>query len=442
MQQYSGTAKGELQMPKQQYPSIDSIFQMVEEKLKNYPKIVKIFQNCYTNTLEQTVKIMADGTAYVITGDIPAMWLRDSAAQLRPYLPAAREDPALAKVLTGLSRRQFRYILIDPYANAFNEEENGHCWERDITKQNAWVWERKYETDSLCYPLQFAYLIWKNTGCTDHFDEAFREGAGKILEVFRTEQNHEERSPYRFVRQNTYFTDTLSREGKGALVKSGIGMTWSGFRPSDDACAYGYLVPSNMFASVVLGYLEEIAGSVLKDGELQREAAGLKEMIYEGIETYGIIKTEEFGEVYAYEADGYGQFRLMDDANVPSLLAMDYLGYRGKNEEVAKQTRKMILSEANPYYYAGSKGRGIGSSHTPVNHIWPIALAIEGLTARTGEKKLKALCMLAETDGGTGAMHESFHVNNDKQYTREWFSWANAMFSELVLDYCGYPVLR
>ena len=171
-------------MHKQQYHSINAIFHVVEEKLKNYPKIVRIFQNCYANALEQTVKSMVDGTSYVITGDIPAMWLRDSAAQLRPYLPAAKDDPALTGVLTGLSKRQFQYILIDPYANAFNEEENGQCWEQDITGQNGWVWERKYETDSLCYPLQFAYLIWKNTGCTDQFDAAFREGAGKILEVF------------------------------------------------------------------------------------------------------------------------------------------------------------------------------------------------------------------------------------------------------------------
>lgn len=185
-------------------------------------------------------------------------------------------------------------------------------------------------------------------------------------------------------------------------------MTWSGFRPSDDGCTYGYLVPSNMFAAVVLGYLEEIAGSVLKDRELQREAAGVKEKIFEGIETYGITKTEEFGEVYAYETDGYGQFCLMDDANVPNLLSMEYLGYRGKKEEVARQTRRMILSEANPYYYVGSKARGIGSSHTPINHIWPIALAMEGLTARTQEKKLEMLCMLAETDGGQGRCMKAF----------------------------------
>lgn len=427
---------------KYQYDSMERIAKTVKEKLQCEPKLYEMFENCYGNTLDTTVKRMEDGTTYVITGDIPAMWLRDSVAQLRPYLVAAKEEAELSDILVGLSKRQFMYINIDPYANAFNEAANGNCWEHDDTDMGDWVWERKYEVDSLCYPLQFAYLIWKNTGRTDHFDAAFREGAGKILKVFRTEQNHEEESAYRFIRKDTYFTDTLSRDGKGALVKPGIGMTWSGFRPSDDACTYGYLVPSNMFAVVVLAYLEEIAEEVLKDPELRNEAEQLKEAIYEGIESFGITDTENFGRVYAYEADGYGQFNLMDDANVPSLLSMSYLGFQGKHEKVAENTRKLILSEANPYYYEGRRAAGIGSPHTPANYIWHIALAMEGLTAKTEKEKLESLHMLAQTDGGTGLMHEGFHVDDDTRYTREWFSWANAMFCELVLDYCGYHIRR
>lgn len=421
--------------------SIEQILVEVKKQFKEEPKIYQIFENCYTNTLDTTVKSLEDGTSYVITGDIPAMWLRDSVAQLRPYLILAKEDKGIADILVGLVRRQFMYINIDPYANAFNEEANGNCWEKDETKMNDWLWERKYETDSLCYPIQFAYLIWKNTGREDHFDETFTEGVKKILRVFRTEQEHEEKSPYRFIRRNTYFTDTLSRDGKGALVKSGIGMTWSGFRPSDDACTYGYLVPSNMFAVVVLGYLEEIAENVLKNGNLSEEARELKNQIYEGIENYAVTKKEGYGEVYAYEADGFGQFNLMDDANVPSLLSMSYIGYKGRDESVAENTRKLILSEANPYYYKGTKADGIGSPHTPVGYIWHISLAMQGLTAETKEEKKRIIDLLAATDGGKLLMHEGFHADDDTKYTREWFSWANAMFSELVLDYCGYRIL-
>lgn len=420
--------------------SLQKILNHVKEVFAEEPRIYEIFHNCYTNTLDTTVKQMEDGTTYVITGDIPAMWLRDSVAQLRPYLIPAKEDEEIADILTGLVHRQFQCINIDSYANAFNEEANGNCWEKDETEMNDWLWERKYEIDSLCYPLQFAYLIWKNTGRIDQFDEEFRKGVQRILEVFRIEQYHEEKSPYHFVRKNTYFTDTLSRGGKGALVKSGIGMTWSGFRPSDDACTYGYLVPSNMFAVVVLGYLEEIAEKVLKDIELSESAKALKEEIYEGIESYAITEKEGYGKIYAYEADGYGQFNLMDDANVPSLLSMGYLGYLGKSEEVAENTRKLILSEANPFYFKGTKASGIGSPHTPVGYIWHISLAMQGLTSKNRKEKKRIIDLMVATDGGKMLMHEGFCADDDTKYTREWFSWANAMFSELILEYCGYSI--
>ena len=213
----------------------------------------------FANTLETTLKVMEDGTVYVITGDIPAMWLRDSTAQIRPYLFLGEKDEKIKDLIAGLVKRQFFYICLDPYANAFNEGPTGACWEKDDPDQSPWVWERKFEIDSLCYPVQLAWLLWKNTGCTAQFDENFRKGVWKILDVFQTEQNHEEKSSYVFIRKGSYYSDTLSREGKGALVRPDIGLIWSGFRPSDDACTYGYLIPSNMFAVVVLGYLEEIA---------------------------------------------------------------------------------------------------------------------------------------------------------------------------------------
>lgn len=422
--------------------AISMLIDHVKEVFSKEPRIGEIFENCYRNTLDTTVREQEDGTAYIVTGDIPAMWLRDSAASLRPYLIPAQTDREIADILVGTARRQFRYICIDPYANAFNEEANGNCWAKDETEQNDWLWERKYEVDSLCYPLQFAWLIWKNTGRTEQFDGTFARAARRILEVFRTEQCHEEQSTYRFIRRNTYYTDTLSRDGRGALVRSGIGMTWSGFRPSDDACTYGYLVPSNMFAVVTLGYLEEIARTLLQDEELAAEAAGLREEIREGIETYAITEKEGYGRVYAYEADGYGQFNLMDDANVPSLLSMDYLGYRGSDPQVAEHTRRLILSEANPYYFRGEKAGGIGSPHTPVGYIWHIALCMQGLTSQTREEKRRMIELAAATDGGEGLMHEGFCADDDKQYTRKWFAWANALFSELVLDYCGYRIVR
>lgn len=422
--------------------SVQKILEEVKAAMSDEPRLAEIFENCYTNTLDTTVKKMPDGTTYVLTGDIPAMWLRDSTAQLRPYLIPAAQDGELAELIEGLVKRQFSYICIEPYANAFNEEASGACWEKDYEEQSPWVWEQKYEIDSLCYPLQLSYLLWKNTGRTGQFQGDFCAGVRKILEVFRTEQYHEERSSYRFERKNTIYTDTLYREGKGALTKSGIGLIWSGFRPSDDGCTYGYLIPANMFAAVVMGYLEEIADEVLKDRALAQEAAALKEEITAAIERYGVVRTEEFGEIYAYEVDGYGQCNLMDDANVPSLLSMEYLGYQSRRPDVAENTRRFLLSDANPYYFRGKAAAGIGSPHTPSGYIWHIAMAMEGLTAGTKERKLEILRRMAATDGGKGMMHEGFFCEDPSRYTREWFSWSNAMFAELMLSYLGYEIKR
>lgn len=420
--------------------SVQELLAEVKAAFAEEPRLAEIFETCYTNTLNTTVKEMEDGSTYVITGDIPAMWLRDSTAQLCPYLIPAKKDPALAEVIAGLVRRQFACILRQPYANAFNETANGACWEKDFEDQDPMVWEQKFEIDSLCYPIQLAYLLWKNTGCTSQFNEDFREGAKKILEVFKTEQYHEEKSEYRFVREGSFFTDTLSREGKGSLTKPGIGLIWSGFRPSDDACTYGYLIPSNMFAVVVLGYLREIARKIYGDVTLAEEAEKLREQVYEAIEKYAVVKTEEFGDIYAYELDGYGQFNLMDDANVPSLLSMKYLGYQSSREDVAENTRRFLLSAANPFYYKGSAAAGIGSPHTPSGYIWHIAMAMEGLTSSSGEEKLAVLRKMAETEGGKGMMHEGFHCDEPSRYTREWFSWANAMYAELLLSVMGYEI--
>ncbi|MDE6388298.1 MAG: glycoside hydrolase family 125 protein [Lachnospiraceae bacterium] len=420
---------------------MEHFINQVRQQAQDCPELMKVFEDCYTNTLNTTVRDMGDGTVHVITGDIPAMWLRDSTAQVRPYLFCAKENDKIKELIAGVVRRQFQYICIDEYANAFNEQPNGACWEKDDPEQNPWVWERKFEVDSLCYPVQLAYLLWKNTGCVSQFDENFFEGVEKMFHVFRTEQFHEERSAYKFQRKSTLFQDTLSREGKGAFVKSGIGLIWSGFRPSDDACTYGYLIPSNMFVVVIMGYLEEMAREQFHDKQMEKTAGLLKEQVWEAVEKEGKVYTEEFGTIYAYEVDGYGMYHLMDDANVPSLLAAEYLGYP-VDRQTAENTRRYILSDANPYYYKGTKAAGVGSSHTPSGYIWHIAMAVQGLTSRDREEKRKILEDMAATTGGKGVMHEGFFCDDDCKYTREWFSWANAMYVELFLDYLGYHLDR
>ncbi|WP_243356125.1 glycoside hydrolase family 125 protein [Bacillus litorisediminis] len=419
-----------------------SLIKVIKKVKQHFPtdhKLQQMFEKCFVNTYETTLKPQEDGTTFVITGDIPAMWLRDSAAQVRPYLIAAEEDEELADLIEGVVRRQFQYILHDPYANAFNETANGKGHQDDQTDMSPLVWERKYEIDSLCYPIQLSYLLWKSTGKTTHFDDTFVQVLHKILHLWRVEQNHEDDSPYRFERKDCRQSDTLHRAGKGSKTVR-TGMTWSGFRPSDDACLYGYLVPANMFAVVVLGYADEICRDVLQDDELAGECRQLSAEIKAGIEEFAVFHHPIYGDMYAYETDGMGHYNLMDDANVPSLLAAPYLGWCSFDDSTYLNTRKFLLSRDNPYYYEGKAAKGIGSPHTPDHYIWHIALAIEGMTSTDASDKNRILEVMKHTDGGTGFMHEGFDADRPEEFTREWFSWANSMFSEFVLSLCGYAV--
>lgn len=419
--------------------SVQLLMDEVTEKCGNENKAWSdVFNNCFANTLLTTLKEQPDGSYFVLTGDIPAMWLRDSTAQVRPYLVVADKDEEIKKMILGVLKRQMMYINHDPYANAFNETNNNAGHQDDQTEMSPLIWERKYEIDSLCYPIQLAYLLYLATGETKQFDENFVEAVKKILALWKVEQNHAN-SPYTFERDTWRKEDTLVRNGRGTPVAE-TGMTWSGFRPSDDACQYGYLVPSNMFAVVVLGYIETIFHSILVDEGIVRKAAALKKEIQEGILKHAVVENENGEKVYAYEVDGIGNFSIMDDSNVPSLLSAPYLGYCDSDDPLYVKTRKTLLSPENPYYYEGICAKGIGSSHTPTDYIWPIALAMEGLTTKNRQEKKRILNLLVENDGGTGLMHEGFHVDDSTKFTREWFSWANMMFCELLLDYLGIQI--
>lgn len=411
--------------------TIRNIGQEVCKSIEN-EKLKTIFFNCFINTMETTVSLDSADT-FIITGDIPAMWLRDSTCQLEHYLPFTNKYPVLKEAFVGLINRQIKYILIDPYANAFNKEPNNKRWAEDLTEHNPWVWERKYEIDSLCYPVRLIYNYWKETNDTSFFNDEIKEVFKIILNLWTLEQNHFEKSSYSFQRFDCPITDTLSNNGMGNPV-SYTGMTWSGFRPSDDACQYGYLIPANMFAAVVLGYMVEILDTIFKDYELKETALKLKHDIECGIEKFGVINTENFGPIYAYEVDGLGNYNFMDDANVPSLLSIPYIGFKNIDDEIYQNTRKFILSKNNPFYYDGKAAKGIGSPHTPIDYIWPIALAMQGLTSNNEAEIRDLINTLISTDGDTGFMHEGFNCSNPNEFTRDWFAWANSLFATFIFN--------
>lgn len=399
----------------------------MKKELEVYPGLWEIFSRCFLNTVETTVQ-QSEGDTFVVTGDIPAMWLRDSTAQVLHYLRFADREP-VARMIEGLISRQAQCVLRDPYANAFNREPTDYKPFDDSPRASDWVWERKYETDSLCYPLWLAEKYLKRTGRKEFLNENFREMLRLILKVLRREQDHSG-SEYRFQRTNCPPSDTLTHDGKGEPVGH-TGMTWSGFRPSDDACKYGYLIPSNLFAVRALESARYLAGQ-MGDEALAREAESLRSGIAEGVEKFGVVEHPRFGKIYAYEVDGLGHVNLMDDANVPSLLALPYLEVCGREDEVYRNTRAFVLSEENPHFYQGSFAQGVGSPHTPRGYIWPISLCVQAMTSADTEEIATILNTLMTTHADTGFMHESFDPNCPENYTRSWFAWANSMFGELI----------
>ena len=373
------------------------------------PKLEAMFRAALVNTPRQTT-MASDGTAYVKTGDIPAEWLRDASAQVRPYLFFAKDDPDTQKLLRAILARMGKYLQIDPYANAFTLDYK--------------VWEQKFELDSLAYPIVLAWTYWKVTGDASVFTSDFSLGLDKVLETMEREQDHP--------RNSEYTHKELKDSGKGNPVKY-TGMIWTGFRPSDDACEYNYLIPSEMMAVVALGDLEEIERVVYRNLIKAQRAKALRNEVNNGIQEYGLVFMPNYGYVYAYEVDGLGHAVLMDDANIPSLLSAPYLGYVKASSSVYQNTRKYLLSKDDPYYYTGTLARGIGSAHTNDGWVWPLALIMQGLTASTDEEKRDVLSQLLASDTGDHVLHEAFNPNDPTKFTRADFGWPNALFSEFVM---------
>ncbi|NLB84948.1 MAG: glycoside hydrolase family 125 protein [Acholeplasmataceae bacterium] len=398
-------------------------------KLSKWPKLQKIYQNTFLSTLETTTKSLDDGTSYVFTGDIPAMWLRDSSAQVRHYIKLCKIDQDMNQMIQGLIERQFMYINIDPYANAFNEypdEKLGHIG--DLPKIDPWVWERKFELDSLCYPLWILDIYFQETGNNLVFTETVKKGFQTILETIKIELNHKNKSYYWFIRPNAREDESPKNGGRGRDFNDKIDLIWSAFRPSDDVCIYNYFIPGNQFAVLAL----EILAKYLEDKELANEAKNLAQKINQAINQYGIVRHETYGEMFAYEIDGFGNYNLMDDANIPSLLALPYLNYLSIDNPIYQNTRRFILSKENPFYFEGKFAKGIGSPHTPDQYIWHIGLIAQALTTNNFEEKKLILKTLLNTHNNTYVMHEGFHANNPALFTREWFSWANSLFSHFI----------
>jgi meiotically up-regulated gene 157 (Mug157) protein len=394
--------------------------------------LADLFADALRCTLETTITLEDDGAAFAITGDIPAMWLRHSSGQVLPYLRFCASDTLLRQVVRGMILRQARCILDDPYANAFTRDPSGRfALELDETEQRPGVWERKWEVDSLCWPLRLLRGYVAATGdLTVYAEPDVRAALGAILRTFETEREHTTRSTYSFRRPliGILFHDTANSH-----LVAPTGMIWGAFRPSDDGCVYNYHIPSQMLAVVELTELAHAFDEIYRAARWAERTQELAATIEDGIQRYGVVDHTQAGPMYAYEVDGLGHYLLVDDANLPSLLGIPEIGYRPAGDPVYHNTRSFALSQANPYYYQGTHAAGIGSPHTPAPYVWPLALIVQALTSTAQEEVYALLQTLRATHGGHGHILESFDPNDPTRHTRGWFAWGNALFAELVL---------
>lgn len=371
----------------------------------------RLYLTAYDEAISRHAAEQRDGTTFVSTGDIAAEWLRDASAVARPYIGLSISDPDIARTLRGVVAREAKYILIDPYANAFSIDYK--------------VAERKFEVDSLLYPIWFASAYYRTTHDRSIFTPEVRRAFARVLTTLRTEQHHDRRSHYR--------NDQLANGGRGSDVRY-TGMVWTGFRPSDDPARYQYNIPDNMFAVVVMQDLASLAREVWRDPGMSANAWGLSVEIQRGIEQNGTLTLRGIGRIYAYEVDGRGHANVMDDANIPSLLSIPYFGYLPANNSLYKTTRAFVLSDRNPYFFRGRYAQGIGSPHTPHGYVWPLSLVVQALTSTDAGEADRVLGYIAASDVGDHRLHESFDANWPENFTRADFAWPNALYAELVMD--------
>jgi len=390
------------------------------------PRLGEMFERQMLDTWETTLRPLGSGRTFVITGDIPAMWLRDSSAQLRPFLLLLDRSDAVRTAVVEVIAQQWDLIATDPYANAFNRTASGLTWHVFDLPAHPRVWERKYEIDSLAFPVQLAWQYWRATGSVEHLTPEVRRGFRTVVGLWRREQHHAERSTYRFLRPGSH--DSLPDAGRGAPVGD-CGLTWSAFRPSDDRCELGYNIPGQLFAAHACTLVAELSEAAWHDDVLAGDARALGAELTAAVQRHGIT-AEGF---LAYEVDGLGGQLIADDANMPSLLSLPLCSAMAATDPLYLATRRAVLSDRNPFWFRGRAASGVGSPHTPGRRVWPIALAVQALTSTDREEQLALARTLATTDAGTGLMHESFDADDPADYTRPWFSWANSMFCELLL---------
>lgn len=434
--------------------------------------LARIFENAFPNTLDTTVRWHVDGTekkppkpkghhgsrsigkwegaqSFIVTGDINAEWLRDSTSQLAGYQALAKEDEKIKKLILGAINTQAEYVIESPYCNAFQppppsrlaHSGNGQGDTVHPLFEPSFVFECKYELDSLAHFLALGNQFYNHTQSTAFLTPRWLTALDTVLKVldkqseptFDTDTGRFRKTEYRFRRNTDAGTETLNLGGVGNPLNGRTGLVRSAFRPSDDATIFGFFIPANAMMAVELKRASQMlrtAGKTDLANTLQKRGESLEKAVWE----HGVVKHKKFGDVFAFEVDGFGSALLMDDANVPSLLALPLLGFLDASDKTYQNTRKMILcKEGNPYYLHGRAFKGIGGPHIGLQNAWPMSLLVQALTSNDDDEIMQSVHMVRNASR-LGLVHESIFVDSLSEYTRSWFAWANSVFAQTMLD--------
>ncbi|ESZ97969.1 hypothetical protein SBOR_1640 [Sclerotinia borealis F-4128] len=425
------------------------------------PDLYRIFSNSFPNSLDTAVKwrgYAADNSeeelTFLITGDIDAMWLRDSANQMQSYRTLLTNDSShdsLASLYRGVINLQARYIIEAPYCNSFQAPtESGITPQQNQANPDNFsppestsiVFECKYELDSLAAFLEISTDYYEATGDISVFQkfnwvkaiETIISTTEALLIGTYAANGSVNTSPYTWQRQTTSSTETLSNSGAGNPVQEGTGLVRSAFRPSDDATIYQLFIPANMMFSRYLESCSKIMAAIDGQQNLSNHMHNFASSIRAAITKYGIVNDPTYGKVYAYEVDGFGSANRMDDANIPSLLSAPFLGYLSANDTIYQNTRKFILSKDNPYFMRGPVINAVGGPHVGPGRAWPMASIIRILTSSSDSEIYSTLKEIVSSTDGLGLIHESINSFDQHQWSRQWFSWANGLFGQMLLD--------
>ncbi|MCJ1328648.1 hypothetical protein MMC10_005325 [Thelotrema lepadinum] len=454
--------------------AVEKVIEDMKDKIVDLD-IARMFENAFPNTLDTTVSWHIDEQgnslrrtkqrrhqyplnaygnwdgpqSFIVTGDITAEWLRDSTNQLQAYQALAPYDQALSTLILGAINTQAEYVIQSPYCNAFQPPPPSGLSVSDNGPQDIVlptfdvnvVFECKYELDSLAHFLKLGNEYYKHSKSAAFLTKRWYTALHSLVEVlkhqsmgaFNATTGEVLPNEYHFRRPTTSGTETLSLSGLGNPLRGNVGLIRSAFRPSDDATILPYFIPANAMMAVELRRTADIlqeAGT----GEHAAELIELAQGIESGIQEHGIVRHKIYGNVYAFETDGYGSHIMMDDANLPSLLSLPLLGFVDATDEVYHNTRRMILErEGNPYYLAGSAFSGIGGPHIGLKHAWPMSRLVQAMTSDDDHEIMESINVVANSSI-LGLIHESVNVQHAHDYTRSWFAWANSVFAQTILD--------